>query len=277
MSGARILIVDDEPQILRFLKPSLAAAGYDVIAAATGKDALKAAATSSPDVIVLDLGLPDMDGKEVIGRIREWSDVPILILSVRQAEEEKVAALDAGANDYVTKPWVDEELVARVETQVRIAQNTRKKQRAGATDPLTEVGNLSWLLERAAAELNRAARGGWKVAVIVVDIDGLSTINEEHGREMGDRVLQHAASVLKTGFRRYDGVARTGADEFSILLPDADERVGSFVAKRVKEQIDRSEGPIPFTVSVGCAAGPADPNDDATQLLKRADDKLRGG
>lgn len=137
MSGARILIVDDEPQILRFLKPSLAAAGYDVITAATGKDALKAAATSSPDVIVLDLGLPDMDGKDVIRELRSWSKTPILVLSARDREAEKIAALDLGADDYVNKPFGIGELTARLRTALRHAAQQASEQthlRSGALD-----------------------------------------------------------------------------------------------------------------------------------------------
>jgi two-component system KDP operon response regulator KdpE len=119
MSEARILIVDDEPQILRFLRPSLTAAGYDVLVAATGKEALKAAATLSPDVIVLDLGLPDMDGKDVIRELRAWSTTPILVLSARDREAEKIAALDLGADDYVNKPFGIGELMARVRAALR--------------------------------------------------------------------------------------------------------------------------------------------------------------
>jgi two-component system KDP operon response regulator KdpE len=115
----RILIVDDEPQIQRFLRPALTAAGYEVIEALTGTTALKAAATAVPDLILLDLGLPDMDGKEVIAQIRTWSPVPIIILSARDREIEKIAALDLGADDYVEKPFGMGELTARIRTALR--------------------------------------------------------------------------------------------------------------------------------------------------------------
>lgn len=121
MNGNRVLVVDDEPQILRVLKPSLTAAGYDVITAATGAEALKAAATRSPDIIVLDLGLPDMDGKQVIEQLRTWSQTPIVVLSARDRESEKIAALDLGADDYVNKPFGIGELLARLRTAVRHA------------------------------------------------------------------------------------------------------------------------------------------------------------
>ena len=119
MSKDRILVVDDEPQIQRFLRPALEAAGYDVIEALTGADALKAAATAAPDLVILDLGLPDMDGKEVIARLRGWSHVPIIILSARDKETEKIAALDLGADDYVEKPFGIGELTARMRTALR--------------------------------------------------------------------------------------------------------------------------------------------------------------
>ncbi|MBC2775173.1 response regulator [Rhizobium sp. AQ_MP] len=119
MNQSRILVVDDEPQIQRFLKPSLSAAGYEVVEAATGAEALKAVATQAPDLVILDLGLPDMDGKEVIASLRGWSDIPIVILSARDRESEKIAALDLGADDYIEKPFGIGELTARIRTALR--------------------------------------------------------------------------------------------------------------------------------------------------------------
>ncbi|MBB3978009.1 two-component system KDP operon response regulator KdpE [Rhizobium azooxidifex] len=119
MTLARILVVDDEPQIQRFLKPALMAAGYDVVEAATGAEALKAVATQAPDLMVLDLGLPDMDGKDIIASLRGWSEIPIVILSARDRESEKIAALDLGADDYVEKPFGIGELTARIRNALR--------------------------------------------------------------------------------------------------------------------------------------------------------------
>lgn len=115
----RVLAVDDEPQILRFLKPSLEAAGYEVLTAANGTEALRLAATAAPQAILLDLGLPDVDGKEVITRLRAWSKVPIVVLSARDREAEKIAALDLGADDYVEKPFGIGELMARLRAALR--------------------------------------------------------------------------------------------------------------------------------------------------------------
>jgi two-component system, OmpR family, KDP operon response regulator KdpE len=128
MSDGRILVVDDEPQILRFLRPSLAAAGYDVISARTGSEALKLASDATPDAILLDLGLPDMDGKVVLSHIRTWSSVPIIVVSARDQEAEKIAALDLGADDYVDKPFGIGELLARLRAALRHAAQKTAEQ-----------------------------------------------------------------------------------------------------------------------------------------------------
>jgi two-component system KDP operon response regulator KdpE len=117
----RILIVDDEPQILRALSINLRARGYDVDVASTGEAALSLAARRHPDLVILDLGLPGIDGLDVIQGLRGWTSVPIIVLSVREAEREKVAALDAGADDYMTKPFGMDELLARLRAAVRRA------------------------------------------------------------------------------------------------------------------------------------------------------------
>ncbi|MEU1789370.1 response regulator [Streptomyces sparsogenes] len=118
----RVLVVDDEPQIVRALVINLKARKYEVDSAADGATALRLAATRHPDVVVLDLGLPDMDGVEVIKGLRGWTRVPILVLSARQTSDEKVEALDAGADDYVTKPFGMDELLARLRAAVRRAE-----------------------------------------------------------------------------------------------------------------------------------------------------------
>ncbi|HEX8100530.1 MAG TPA: response regulator [Actinomycetota bacterium] len=114
-----ILVVDDEPQILRALRTSLQAGNYEVIVASTGEDGLTMAAERSPALVILDLGLPDMDGAEVIRRLRTWSDVPVIVVSVREGQPDKIEALDAGADDYVTKPFDIEEVLARMRAALR--------------------------------------------------------------------------------------------------------------------------------------------------------------
>jgi two-component system, OmpR family, KDP operon response regulator KdpE len=119
MKSCRVLVADDEPQIQRFLQVALSAAGYEVLTAETGAQALRQAATGAPDLIVLDLGLPDRDGKDVLREIREFSQTPVIILSARDRESEKIQALDLGADDYVEKPFGIGELTARLRAALR--------------------------------------------------------------------------------------------------------------------------------------------------------------
>jgi two-component system KDP operon response regulator KdpE len=122
--GARILVIDDEHEIRRMLHVALSAHGYAVAEAPTGKEGLNRTLIFHPDLVILDLGLPDLDGMEVIARLREWSQVPIIILSVRERESDKIAALDAGADDYLTKPFSMGELLARIRVAIRRAAKT---------------------------------------------------------------------------------------------------------------------------------------------------------
>ena len=132
----RVLLVDDEPALVRALGISLRAEGWEVVTAADGRSALVAAAERDPDVVVLDLGLPDMDGSAVIAGLRAWTTVPIVVLSARQLGEDKVEALDLGADDYVTKPFGTNELVARLRAAVR------RSQEPAPTSPVVQAGDL---------------------------------------------------------------------------------------------------------------------------------------
>jgi two-component system, OmpR family, KDP operon response regulator KdpE len=117
--GARILVIDDEHQIRRMLNVALSAHGYSLAEASSGKEGLNQASIFHPDLVVLDLGLPDLDGMEVISRLREWTQVPIIVLSVREREHDKIDALDAGADDYLTKPFSMGELLARIRVAIK--------------------------------------------------------------------------------------------------------------------------------------------------------------
>src|SRR5512147_2770291 len=137
-AGPVVVIIEDEPQIRRFLRASLTTQGFRLVEAVTGEDGLAQAATRQPEIIILDLGLPDMDGLDVIRRIREWTAVPIIVLSARGQERDKIAALDAGADDYVSKPFNVGELLARMRVALRHA--ARRATDAGETS--FAVGDL---------------------------------------------------------------------------------------------------------------------------------------
>ncbi|WP_271105439.1 response regulator [Pseudomonas tohonis] len=132
-----LLVIDDEAQIRKFLRISLTAQGYKVLEAANGTEGLAQAALARPDLVVLDLGLPDMDGKTVLAELREWSAVPVLVLSVRASEGEKVLALDGGANDYVTKPFSVQEFLARVRVLLRQAGGGEQPEAVVESGPLS--------------------------------------------------------------------------------------------------------------------------------------------
>jgi two-component system KDP operon response regulator KdpE len=147
---ATILVVDDEPQIRRFLRASLDVHGYDVSEAATAAEGLRLATTARPDLVVLDLGLPDRDGFEVLRTIREWSRVPVFVLSVRGRENEKVKAFEMGADDYVTKPFGMAELLARVRSALR------RRLREEVPEPVFTVGGLEVDVERRSVRVDGA-------------------------------------------------------------------------------------------------------------------------
>jgi two-component system, OmpR family, KDP operon response regulator KdpE len=137
-TGPKVLIVDDEPQIRRFLRASLQSHDYDLVEAENGKEAVKACTVQKPDLMILDLGLPDMDGLDVIKSVREWSTVPIIVLSIRAEDADKIEALDRGANDYVTKPFSMGELLARMRAALRQGHGD-----GGDADPVLNIGELS--------------------------------------------------------------------------------------------------------------------------------------
>jgi len=134
----RILLIEDEPQMRRFLRITLQGQGYELIEAISGQDGLTQVATRNPDIVLLDLGLPDIDGLEVTERLREWSQVPIIVLSAREQEEDKIKALDAGADDYLTKPFSSGELLARI----RVALRHKAMQQGGSEESVFVLDNL---------------------------------------------------------------------------------------------------------------------------------------
>jgi len=177
--AARILIVDDEPTILATMAPLLRGRGYDVSTATSGHAALEAVDRQPPQLVILDLGLPDMDGIEVARRLREGRAVPILVLSARGAEPDKVAALDAGADDYVTKPFGAEELLARVRVALRRTDTV--------TSGILTRGDLSIDVDR-----RRVTRGGDELRLTPKELELLLFLAQHPGR-----VLTHRA-ILKT-------------------------------------------------------------------------------
>jgi two-component system KDP operon response regulator KdpE len=167
----RVLVVDDEVAILRFLKPALEANNYDMVSAGTVAEGIRRIATETPDIVLLDLGLPDGDGKDVIRRAREWSDLPIIVLSAREREAEKIESLDLGADDFVNKPFNVGELLARMRTALR-----HRMQRK-AEVPVLRVGDLE-----VDAVRHRVARAGGELKLTPKEFELLSFLARHAGR-----------------------------------------------------------------------------------------------
>ena len=180
--SARILVVDDEPQIGRLLKTSLGARGYEVAVASDGQAALDLAASWRPDLILLDLGLPIIDGLEVCRQVRAWSQVPIIVLTVRDAEQDKVAALDLGADDYLTKPFGTDELLARIRVALRHAARLSVTE-----EPVRHFGDLMIDLARRLVVVR-----GQEVHLTPREYDLLRVLVVQAGKVLTHRMLLRA-------------------------------------------------------------------------------------
>ena len=208
MTGKRrVLVVDDEAAILRFLRPALEADDFDVETTGTVAEATKRIARDLPDIVVLDLGLPDGDGKDVIRQVREWSDVPIIVLSARDREAEKVEALDLGADDFVNKPFSVGELMARMRTALR-----HRLQRQGQSAVL-KIGDIEVDSVR-----HRVTRAGAEVKLTPKEFELLSFLARHSGKVVTHRQLLTAvwgpAHVNDTQYLRvYIGQLRQKVEE----------------------------------------------------------------
>jgi len=176
-TGQRVLVVDDENSMRRYLHAALSAQGFSVYEAATGGEALKVVLSSRPDIIILDLGLPDFDGIEVTRRLREWSQTPIIILSVREAENDKIAALDAGADDYLTKPFGTGELMARMRVALR-------RLASKPDEPVLQVDNLKMDVSRRLVTVNDG-----EISLTPTEYDILRLLLQNAGRVLTHRQL----------------------------------------------------------------------------------------
>ena len=198
-----VLIIDDEPPIRRFLRASLTAEGYRVVEAQSGEEGLKLAARQPPDLVILDLGLPGLDGQEVLRGLREWLAAPILVLSARDREGQKIEALDAGADDYITKPFGVGELLARMRLALR---------HSNRTEPETSVLTIGELQVDLAARL--VTRAGVRIALTPLEYKLLVTLMKHSGRVLTHRFLlrevwgphasqeMHYLRVFVAGLRR---------------------------------------------------------------------------
>lgn len=181
MSTPLILTIEDEPQMRKLLRVSLESNGYRWLDAATAKEGIAQAASHNPDLVLLDLGLPDLDGLEVTQRLREWSRTPIIVISARGQEDDKVKALDAGADDYLTKPFGVNELLARIRVALRHASS------AGGSSPIIELGALRLDLERREVNVR-----GHEVHLTPIEYKLLAYLAQHAGKVLTHRQILNA-------------------------------------------------------------------------------------
>ena len=285
-----ILVVDDNPDNLEIISTRLRFRGYDVVTADRGDVAIAQVRETSPDLILLDIMMPDMDGYEVARRVRQEEEIPyipIIVVTARDSTEDKVTGLDAGADDYLTKPINFPELEARVRSMLRIKrlqdqleEKNRELEQLSISDGLTGLFNHRHMHELLQEEFERSGRTGEPLSVIMFDLDRFKQVNDTYGHQAGDAVLKELADILRETAREIDKLGRYGGEEFMVILPGSDAEAGRTFAERVRENVEKQQFDIHadhalhMTISAGVATYPADDADGPRRLVHYADQAL---
>ncbi|MGD9731805.1 MAG: diguanylate cyclase [Desulfamplus sp.] len=300
--AGNILVVDDNPQNLRLLIAILSMRGYKVRPAPSGSIALESAFSTPPDLILLDIMMPEMNGYEVCQKLKEselTSSVPVIFISAIDAVADKVKAFEMGAVDYITKPFQAEEILARVNTHLSLRRTQKmleeeielrkeseerlkvislKYQKMATQDYLTGVSNRRFFMERAQEELSRANRYTHPLTFMMMDIDHFKNINDTYGHHAGDQVLKNVASICTDNLRVHDLFGRIGGEEFSAMLPETNLNDAIVVAERIRKSVEDAEWAIDGKkVSCTISIGMSQLNDDSEtldNLMKKADAAL---
>ena len=281
----RILVADDDPDILTMLETLLSRDGYGVVRATNGYEALDLARATDPDLLVLDLAMPGLDGYAVCREIRSSSleSPPVIFLTARTETQDRVSGLDAGAVDYIVKPFAAAELRARVRAALRTKLDGDRLRQAAATDPLTGLLNRGQLGPRVAALVAAARRTGRPLACLMIDLDYFKAVNDSYGHPTGDVVLVEVARRLEMAKRASDVLVRYGGEEFLVLLPETDLDGALSIAERIRAGIAgapvaaATESGERFEISIRASVGVSWLDDgmyDATLLVAAADDAL---
>lgn len=293
----KILVVDDVPLNVELLRTYLNTAGYHVFEAGDGEQAMQIVAQKKPDLLLLDIMMPKMNGFEVCKRLKsdpKTRFIPIVMVTALQSIEDKVQGIEAGADDFITKPFNKMELLARVRSLLRIKflydelvkkiyqldQAKKRLQQLAITDGLTGLYNYRFFKEQLLHEMDRAARHNLSLSLIMMDIDNFKIYNDTNGHPAGDEVLRRIAKVLQNNIRKIDIAARYGGEEFAIILPEESPESAKIVTEKIRRLVE--EEPIPFedkqpnkklTISLGLATFPIDA-EDWKQLVSKADQRL---
>jgi two-component system, cell cycle response regulator len=286
----RILVVDDNQDNIEIIATRLRFRGYEILEASDGSQALELVRERAPDLILLDVMLPDIDGYEISRRIKGADDlpfIPIILVTARDSTQDKVAGLDAGADDYLTKPINFPELEARVRSMLRIKrlqdeleEKNRQLERLSISDGLTGLFNHRHIHGLLAEEFERVARTKDCMSVAMFDLDRFKAVNDTHGHQAGDRVLVELADILRETARDIDRLARYGGEEFIALLPETCLEDATVFVERVRREVARrpfdigKDEPLKMTLSAGVAAFPHEMIDSAETLVRLADEAL---
>jgi diguanylate cyclase (GGDEF)-like protein len=297
-----IVVVDDDAVQLRMLSRHLEKSGHTVRAVADGAEALRLALGVNPHMVITDWQMPGLDGTALVKSLRQTRlgrQLYIIMLTGSADDDAQVAAFEAGADDFVVKPFCPRLLAARLHACSRVVRlqdevrrereelrrcmadlgvANRKLQTAALTDALTGLYNRRYALERLDQEWARTSRSGQPLGCLMVDLDHFKRVNDTHGHDVGDRVLQLTAQVLRGGLRVYDTVCRLGGEEFVVIGPGMDSTTAVTCAERLRarveaQRIEVPNGTLRVTMSVGVAVRQVAMRSPA-ELIKSADEAV---
>ncbi|HKG74519.1 MAG TPA: PleD family two-component system response regulator [Aestuariivirgaceae bacterium] len=285
----KILLIDNRNNLLARIKGTIGKR-HEIKSLDDPQLALFEATENGYELIIVNLDFDNFDGLRLCSQLRSLErtrQVPILIIVDPDDHERLLRALDMGVNDYLLRPVDKQELMARVNTQIKrwryteqLRSNVKQSIEMAVTDALTGLYNRRFMEKQLSALTLNAANRGKPLSLLVVDVDYFKSINDNHGHDVGDRVLQELAARLREGLRNLDLPCRTGGEEFIVVLPDTDKAVALRVGERVRKLIGAKpfnagakSGPLTITVSIGVASFEA-AEDTMESLLKRGDEAL---
>ncbi len=236
----KILVVDDMPNNLRILENFLLKNDYDVYCVDNGAGALEIARKVNPDLILLDVMMPDMDGYDTCLKIREssqLSDIPVIFLTAKSQQNDILHAFEVGGNDYVVKPFFFQEVLHRIRVQVENKLLREQLYNLSMKDALTGLWNRRYFMEAAKSEFIRAQRYKRDLCVAIGDIDDFKKINDNYGHCTGDSIITMVSDIMMSELRSCDCVCRWGGEEFAFLLPETDKSDSAVVIERIRQKI----------------------------------------
>ena len=280
-----ILVVDDTPANLKLINSLLKDSAYNIRPVPNGRLALSGAKAIPPDLILLDVAMPGMDGYEVCKKLKESTetkDIPVIFLTAKTAEEEIIKGFELGAADYVTKPFNQAILLARIKTHLDLRQNTRQLKELSMKDGLTQIANRRYFDDFLELELRRCLRDQKPISLILMDIDHFKLFNDNYGHQKGDDVLKKVGKVGQSfAHRPGDLMARYGGEEFVMVLGNTDSEDARKVAANICSAVEQLNIPHEFsetsnvvTLSLGVGTLLPTMETKPSDLIKLSDDLL---